>query len=61
MKSRISIMVRTYEDAKVFQLKSQIKTDELIVNPSNGHTKEIVDKAKNRIKTRNQEKSRRAT
>ena len=56
MKSRISIMVRTYEDAKVSQLKSQTKTDELIVNPSNGHSKEIVDQAKKRIKTRNQEK-----
>ena len=49
-------MVRTYEDAKASQFKSQIRSDELIIKPCNGHPKETVDLAKNRIRARNQEK-----
>ena len=54
MKYRIKVMIRTFEDAKASQLKSQVRADELIVKPSNGHTKEMVEQAKNRIKARNQ-------
>ena len=53
MKSRISVLVRTYEDAKVTRLKHEVKIDETIVNPSSGHSREEVLKAKKRIKDRN--------
>ena len=56
MKYRISVMIRTYEDAKASQFKAQVKSDELIIKPCNGHPKETVDLAKNRIRARNQEK-----
>ena len=54
MKYRIKVMIRTFEDAKASQLKSQVRADELIVKPSNGQPKEVVEQAKNRIKARNQ-------
>ena len=56
MKYRISVLVCTYEDAKVTRLKRNVKIDETIVHPNSGHSREEVLKAKKRIKDRNTDK-----
>ena len=52
MKDRITTLVRTCEGAKIAQLKRDIITDEMIVNPSSGQTQDVIDRTKARIKAR---------